>query len=173
MQTRFRSANSFGNMTNPVSAITFKYYLDFWDICLSCYSHKSARFYGIVDELCASQKFLTSPTNCPIRFLIRPINFPKINKICITEWLEFFCELFSSIFPTCFQTISRQRSTVGSIEMTILLKLCELKTRLFCCKGIERMLINGIVQHVIALWYNTRVQYTLHIEHHSFTIVDI
>lgn len=39
------NAISFGYITNRVSAITFKYFLDFWDICLTCYSHRSVRVF--------------------------------------------------------------------------------------------------------------------------------
>lgn len=39
------NAISFGYITNRVSAITFKSFLDFWDICLTCYSHRSVRVF--------------------------------------------------------------------------------------------------------------------------------
>ena len=50
--------NSFGNIMNHISAITFNYFSDFGGICLACYSLRSTRFCCIFDRLYASQIFL-------------------------------------------------------------------------------------------------------------------
>ena len=63
------------------------------DICLVCYSHRSTRYCCIFDGLCASQNFLSPPTNCLITYLIRPINFPQFSKNQL-YWMTEFCANF-------------------------------------------------------------------------------
>ena len=108
-RSRYTSINSLGNITKSVSDITFKDFPDFGDISLACYCHRSARFCCIFDGLCVSQKCRFPPSNCLIRYIFRPINFPNSVTVCITELPSFvqtfITALLFSIFSICFQTI--------------------------------------------------------------------
>lgn len=74
-------------MSQIVYLPSFLNYLSgFWDICLACYSNKSAKFCCIFNRLCASQNFFSPRKNCLLRYLIILINFPNSVKFCITKW---------------------------------------------------------------------------------------
>lgn len=58
----------------------WNYFPIFWDICLSCYNLHVGQICCIFDLLCSSLNFLSPPTICLIRYIIRPINIPQFSK---------------------------------------------------------------------------------------------
>lgn len=91
---------------------------------VACYSHGSAGLCCIFDGLCVSQKFLSPPINCLIRYLIRLINFPIFSKILHYRKTEFsanihihFKPLISSIFSTRWPNIFTTGVTICYTEI--------------------------------------------------------
>lgn len=147
------------NITHRVSAITFHYFLDIWNICFACYSHRSARFW---------RKFLFPCTYCLTRCLIRSITFHQISKIQhnrkINNFAGFYISsnfmsiIFSTRFPISFTTLFNDR--LALLKWLKILKLCGSKARVYTHwkvlnRALQGNIINEIVQSVIALYYNT------------------
>ena len=96
-----------------ISAITFNYFPNFWDIGLACCIYRSSWFCSIFNRLCASMKFLSSPTNCLIRYVMGSINFLQFSKnllyrmavFCANFYIALISLIFSTSFPTIFTTV--------------------------------------------------------------------
>lgn len=65
-------------------------------ICLASYMNRSDRFYCIFDGLCASQKFLSLPTNT-FMYLIKPRSFFQFSEDLHYRMTEFCADFYIGI----------------------------------------------------------------------------
>lgn len=67
--------------------------INFWDICLACYSHRSAKFAEFWRTL-SSFRTSSPPTSCLLIYLIRFINIPQFDKHMHYRLAEFCAKFY-------------------------------------------------------------------------------